>query len=120
MLATHVAERLARVRSRVEVVFQMLVEPSPEVLGQCEGLLQAALEEFEASRPLWGAARRDPQALAEACRVRVVVGQAGRLIETAAAFHHRWGLLLATRSGGYTSGGAPAQLHGQGRISLQG
>lgn len=120
MLATHVAERLARVRSQIDQVFRMLIQPSPEVLGHCETLLGVALEDFESSRPLWAVARGDQKALAEARRVRAALGRAGRLLKTAAVFHDRWRRLLATQSGGYTPHGAPVELRGQGRISLQG
>ena len=120
MPATDLAERLAGIRILVDRVFQILVRPTLDALEQCEALLGAALADFESSRPLWGVAGGSPTALAEASKIRAAVAQAGRLLEAGAAYHRRWYRLLATRSGGYNSRGAPVELRAQGRISLQG
>lgn len=120
MAEIYAAHALAGVRFRVDEVFRMLIEPSLENLQRCEVLLQSALDEFDGSRRLWSGARGDRQAMAEAFQIVCAIGRAGRLLETAEAFHKKWQLWLAMQSRGYTTRGAPAQLSGQGRISVQG
>ncbi len=57
---------------------------------------------------------------AEARRLRSVVQRARALLDLAANYHSRWRRILAGMSGGYTARGAPAPLHSQTRVSIQG
>ena len=119
MAATDITARLERARGHLERIFQILIAPSARALDESQLLLAAAVEELESSRPFWHQAQGDTAARKEALRVRAALGQAQRLLETAADFHRRWRRFLGARTGGYTCRGDPAQLPAQCRISLE-
>ncbi len=65
-------------------------------------------------------ARGDPEALAEAWRLRRAVRRAGRLLDNAADYHQQWSRRLGAMTDGYQPGGEPADLARAGRISVLG
>lgn len=111
---------LRKARSQLERVCQMLMWPSPEVLGGCENALASAEAEMEASRLGWQAAAGDRLAAEEARLTRRALKQAQQLLENAANFHARWQRMRAAMTGGYQADGTPGQLRRPGRIFVKG
>ncbi len=113
-------ERLAAVRSDVEQVCGWLLSPSPDVLDRCSPVLSAAAASLTDSVSWMSLARGDPEALAEAWRLRRITRRAGALLRHAADYHAQWRGLDAAANAGYRSGGEPAAAAPPGKISVLG
>jgi len=114
------AVSLGKARGQVELVCQMLLRPSPEVLSGCENVLTAAVAEMEASRPGWRGMAGDRRAGEEARRTRKALQHARRLLENAVNFHRRWQRMRAAMTGGYQADGTPGQFSSPSRILVKG
>ncbi len=113
-------ERLGSARLEVERVCDWLVRPSPDALDRCPMVLESAAAGLSDGASWLSLARGDPEALAEAWRLRRAVRRAGRLLENAADYHKQWNRTLAGIAGGYRPDGEPAEVAHAGRISLLG
>jgi hypothetical protein len=120
MTAGEVTERLGAARSEVEQVCAWLADPSPAALDRCAGVLAAAASELMNQADSLSLARGDPDALAEAWKLRRAVRRAGGLLHHAAEYHVQWTRTLGARLDGYRPGGEAAPLLHPPRISLHG
>jgi hypothetical protein len=102
----------------MERVCTLLESPSPATLDSCGAVMERVIGELDAGRR-W-MAQSGETGVAEARRLRSVVQRARSLLDLAANYHFRWRRILAGKSGGYTYRGAPAPLHSQARVSIQG
>ena len=115
-----VVEQLAAARLDLDRAGELLLSPSPEALDRCSSVLEATGRRLTEWRPRLVERTGDPEALAEAWRLRRSFRRTERLLQGAGDFHCNWISLRGAMTGGYTSDGDPAPvLHGH-RISLQG
>lgn|SRR5690349_6990889 len=113
-----VIEQLAAARLELDRAGELLLAPSPDALDRCSAALESTSHRL-GQWPQLAAAAGDPDALAEAWRLRDSFRRAERLLQNAGDFHFNWFRLRGTMTGGYThSGDAAPVLHGH-RISLQ-
>jgi hypothetical protein len=118
MTPAEVQSQLRSARAQLERVCTLLESPSPATLDSCAAAMQRVIGELDAGRRWMSQAGE--VGVAEARRLRSVVLRARALLDLAANYHFRWRRILAGMSGGYTARGAPAPLHAQGRVSIQG
>ncbi len=115
-----VVEQLAAARLELDRAGELLISPSPEALDRCSSVLEAAGRRLTEWQPRLTGQAGDPEALAEAWRLRRSFRRTERLLQSAGDFHCNWISLRGAMTGGYTASGDPAPvLHGP-RISLQG
>jgi len=89
----------------------MLVDPSPENLDRCTGVLGSA-----AAR-LGGVNRPPPSQTRD---LRSAIHRARHLLELAADYHLHWQRVLQSMAAGYTSAGETAPFSARGRLSMEG
>ena len=118
MTPAEVQSQLRSARAQLERVCTLLESPSPATLEHCAAAMERLIGELDAGR-IW-MAQAGEIGVAEARRLRSVVQRARALLDLAANYHFRWRRILAGMSGGYTARGAPAPLHSQARVSIQG
>jgi hypothetical protein len=118
MTPAEVQSQLRSARAQLERVCTLLESPSPATLDRCAAAMERVIGELDAGRK-W-MAQAGEIGNAEARRLRSVVLRARSLLDLAANYHLRWRRILAGMSGGYTARGAPAPLHSQARVSIQG
>ena len=118
MTPAEVQSQLRSARAQLERVCTLLESPSPETLDACAAAMERVIGELNAGR-IW-MAQAGETGVAEARRLRSVVQRARALLDLAANYHFRWRRILAGMSGGYTYRGAPAALHSEARVSIQG
>ena len=115
-----VVEQLAAARLELDRAGELLTSPSPEALDRCSVVLEATGRQLTAWQPRLAEQAGNPEALAEAWRLRRSFLRTERLLHHAGDFHLNWTRLRGAMTGGYTpSGEAAPVLHGH-RISLQG
>ena len=115
-----VVEQLAAARLELDRAGELLTAPSPDALDRCSSLLEDTGRRLAEWQPQLAAHVGDPDALAEAWRLRHSFRRTERLLQGAAEFHHNWIRLRGAMTGGYTaSGEASPVLHGHS-LSLQG
>uniref|UniRef100_Q01QL5 FlgN family protein n=1 Tax=Solibacter usitatus (strain Ellin6076) TaxID=234267 RepID=Q01QL5_SOLUE len=120
MPAATVVEQLAAARLELDRAGELLTSPSPASLDRCSSLLEATGRRLAEWQPRLAEHSGDPEALAEAWRLRRSFRRTERLLQGAGEFHSNWVSRRGAMTGGYTSAGDPAPvLHGH-RISLQG
>ncbi|MCU1235905.1 MAG: hypothetical protein JWP63_3872 [Candidatus Solibacter sp.] len=120
MPAAAVTEQLAAARSELDRAGDLLTAPSPEAMDRCSSVLEATGRQLAEWQPRIAEALGDPDALAEAWRLRRSFRRTERLLQNAGEFHSNWIQVRGAMTGGYTaSGDAAPLLHGH-RISLQG
>jgi hypothetical protein len=118
MTPAEVQSQLRSARAQLERVCTMLESPSPATLDRCAATMERVIGELDAGRR-WMAQAGEIGAT-EARRLRSVIHRARALLDLAANYHFRWRRILAGMSGGYTARGAPAPLHSEARVSIQG
>ncbi len=95
----------------VDAAWILLIDPTPENLDRCSALLRRAVSNLSNSRPPGK----------QACLLRASVRRVGRLLETAAAYHHHWIKILRSMTAGcYTADGDLTSLPAPGRVSMEG
>ncbi len=95
----------------VDAAWILLIDPTPENLDRCSALLRRAVSNLSNSRPPGKQARL----------LRASVRRVGRLLETAAAYHHHWIKILRSMTAGcYTADGDLTSLPAPGRVSMEG
>ena len=115
-----VVEQLAAVRLELDRAGELLIAPSPEALDRCSSVLEATGRQLREWQPRLSEEAGNPEALAEAWRLRRSFRRTERLLHSAGDFHANWIRLRGAMTGGYTPEGEAAPvLHGH-RISLQG
>jgi hypothetical protein len=120
MPAATVTEQLAAARSELDRAGELLTAPSPEAVDRCASVLEATCRRLADWQPQLAEAAGDPDALAEAWRLRRSFRRTERLLQSAGEFHSNWMQVRGAITGGYTRSGESAPLlHGH-RISLQG
>jgi uncharacterized membrane protein YccC len=120
MLGATVVEQLAAARLEIDRAGGLLTAPSPEALDRCSAVLEAAGRQLTEWQPKLAAESGNPEALAEAWRLRRSFRRTERLLQSAGDFHQNWSHLRGAMTGGYTRSGDPAAvLHGH-RISVHG
>jgi len=120
MLAATVLEQLAAARNELDRAGELLTKPSPEAVDRCSSILEATGRQLAEWQPRLADAAGDPEALAEAWRLRNSFRRAERLLQSAGEFHSNWLRVRGAMTGGYTASGDSAPIvHGH-RISLQG
>lgn len=103
-------ERWPLVRTEVERACTLLIDPSPQNLGQCSMLLSSALSRLS----------QNPPSRQEALALHVSIRKASRLLGTAANFYEGWQAVLGTLAqDGYTPAGEPAAASLR-RVSFRG
>lgn len=113
-------EQLAAARLELDRAGEFLTAPSPEALDRCSSILEATGRQLTEWQPRLAEQAGNPEALAEAWRLRRSFRRTERLLQNAGDFHHNWIRLRGAMTGGYTASGEAAPvLHGH-RISLQG
>ncbi len=118
MTPAEVQSQLRSARAQLERVCTLLESPDPATLDLCAAAMARVIGELDAGRK-WMAQAGETSA-AEARRLRSVIHRARALLDLAANYHFRWRRILAGMSGGYTYRGAPAALHSEARVSIQG
>jgi len=113
------AERLVSTRSKVEQVCRWLTSPSPEMLDLCSDQLEMAIHEMTGTVSALRQTGGDAEDLAEAWHLQRAVRKAGKLLDNAADYQHRWARRMAAMTGGYRPGGQPPAAAHPGRIWLQ-
>ena len=98
----------------------LLEMPAPDALDGCSTALEAAAGRLAALQSRVGELAGNPEALAEAWRLRRTVFRAAALLEHAGAYHRHWQDLVGIMTGGYGPDGQPAEAARQGRVCLQG
>ena len=115
-----VVEQLAAARLALDRAGELLTAPSPQALDCCSSVLEATGRQLVEWQPRLAEEAGNPDALAEAWRLRRSFRRTERLLQNASDFHCNWARLRGAMTGGYTSAGEAAPvLHGH-RISLQG
>ncbi|MBZ5581686.1 MAG: hypothetical protein LAQ30_05670 [Acidobacteriia bacterium] len=105
----------------LDEVWSLLRRASPAALDRCSVVLEGAAQRLRQWRAGEHQAPAGPAVLARARALRSAVRGAGRLLESAAAFHGRWRNVLGCLCAGYTpSGGSPAPAPAAGRLCLRG
>ena len=118
-------ERLAAARTAVDQACQLLLDPTPRQMDVCACLLKTAIAEIRNVRS------PDPPALPvspgegsaafdQARLLKISIGRAARLLQSAAAFHANWLRCLSALCAGYTGQGQPAPLERGVRLLAQG
>lgn len=115
-----VADRLAAARSAVEQSCHLMLDPSPEVLDRCAGVLSVAIGELAAGRDLMEPSKGGLGMLAEVREIQAKVRMAGYLLENAAAYHLKWNRILGCMMQGYTARGEPPVVVRPGRLAVEG
>jgi hypothetical protein len=120
MPAATVIEQLAAARGELDRAGALLTAPSPEALDRCCSVLEATGRQLSEWQPRLAEAVGNPDALAEAWRLRRSFRRTERLLQNAGDFHRNWIRFRGAMTGGYTASGESAPvLHGH-RISIQG
>ena len=115
-----VVEQLAAARLALDRAGELLTAPTPQALESCYSVFEATGRQLAEWQPRMAEEAGNPDALAEAWRLRRSFLRTGRLLQNAGDFHSNWARLRGAMTGGYTSAGDAAPvLHGH-RISLQG
>jgi len=95
----------------LEAACELLIDPSPENLDRCSAVLASAAAHVAAG----------PMARGERGLLRVSIGRASRLLETAADYHRQWQKILRGLTGsGYTVAGELSAAPVRGRVSIEG
>ena len=113
-------ERLLMVRSEVERAGGLLVSPSAEALDRCAIILESACAELVSCRPWVGGARGNPEALAEAHRLRETVRRASHLLQTSRDYYAKWSQAWAALTSGYSPRGEAPAPPRRGLVCLTG
>ena len=101
---------MADIQAEIEAACDCLIDPTPRNIQRCTTLLARAAERLAEKPP---PVRR--------AALRQTVRRAGRLLESAAAYHRGWqNVLAALTAAGYTSEGALASPPAAIRLSLHG
>jgi len=112
------SHQIVWVRRQVEIVCTGLESPTPAVLSDCAGALDAATEALtRAQHALNG---KDAELLAETHRLRRALTHARALLQSAWNFHTGWSRILNGMMAGYTAQGEAASRPRHGNICLQG
>lgn len=98
----------------------LLEAPSPAAIDDCSTVLEGAVRALEALQSDLPRLAGDPEALAEAWRLRRNVRRASALLARAEGYHQHWRDLVGVMSAGYGPGGRPGESPPPGRISLRG
>ena len=120
MTAATVVEQLAAARLELDRAGDLLTAPSPDALDRCSSVLEATGRRLAEWQPRLAEQAGDPDALAEAWRLRRSFRRTERLLHNAGDFHGNWVRLGGTMTGGYTSAGDAAPIMHGHRISIQG
>jgi hypothetical protein len=110
---------LREVGRQMELLSQMLLWPSPEVLDNCDRILAAVTRHLEASRPGWRKLAGNSDFAKEARRTSKAVQKVRRLLDGAAEFYNQWHRIRAAMTG-YRADGAPERIPCRGRIVAEG
>jgi hypothetical protein len=116
-------ERLAAARAAVDKACQLLLTPTPQQMDRSSRLLESAVAHicaFQESTPTFPHLQARAEALAETQSLKISIGRAKRLLESAGAFYANWIRCLAALCGGYTNHGQPAPLERGGHFLVKG
>jgi hypothetical protein len=114
------ADQLRSCGDELERVCSALLHPAPEALDGCTPVLAGATERLAELYAELRSGQPDPEALAEAWRLRRTVRRADVLLTQAARYHAGWSELLALQTAGYRRGGGPGEASRPGRLCLTG
>ena len=98
----------------------LLEQPALDAMDGCATALAAAVGRLETLQPSLSKLVGDPEALAEAWRLRRNVRRAAALLDQAATYHNHWQGIVGVMSAGYGPGGRPADTTRPSRVCLRG
>ncbi len=101
-------------------VWSLLRCASPDALDRCAVVLDHAARRVQEWRAAKDDARAGPSVIATVRALRAAARGAGRLLESAAAFHARRRSLVGCLCAGYTPSGGPPATAPPARVCLQG
>src|SRR5579862_9558261 len=90
MAVATVVEQLAAARLELDRAGELLISPSPASLDRCSSLLEATGRQLAEWQPHLAEHAGDPEALAEAWRLRRSFRRTERLLQGAGDFHCNW------------------------------
>jgi hypothetical protein len=117
MTSAGISQPVELARAEIERACQCLLHPAAETLEQSLFALGSAVAHLQAAG---NPCRGNPQALAQADRLREAIRRAGFLLNTASEYHAGWLRILRARMAGYTAEGAPGEVRCASRISVEG
>ena len=114
------AERLVAAKSEVTRACDLLIDPTPEALNNCQDALERAISQLADFRSQCRDRPAGSGARSVACTLRTEVRRAARLLQSLARFYSGWERILGAMSGGYTASGDPAPVARTGRLCCRG
>jgi len=120
MTDSRLLEQLSSARRQLDQAGSLLCRPSPQALKECSTVLEAAGRQMTEWQGELAGQAGNPEALAEAWRVRRSFQRASRLLQSAAEFHGNWLRERGVMTGGYTGTGEGAAVQYGSRICLEG
>jgi len=113
-------DQLRSCTGQAGVAGKLLEMPAPDALDGCSTALEAAAGRLAALQSSLPGLAGNPEALAEAWRLRRTVRRAAALLGNAASYHREWQELVGVMTAGYGPGGQPAESPRSGRVCLRG